>query len=129
MENFNARGLESFVNNMSSALYQPLLAGWPTIFYEPVYMDSVSIKGLENDPMLTGLQTAKDLERSVTNDADTLVQYIRDSLDRDSMVSTFPKKFAGELAPWFIGPDPTNSDKVIADFPGTHFCDVQAKVA
>jgi len=104
------------VSNMSSALYQSLFAGWPTIFYEPDYLDSGSIEGLENDPMYTGLQTAKDLQRPVTNDPATLAKMIRDSLNPDSMVSTFPKRFAGELAPRFIGPHPANADKVIADF-------------
>lgn len=104
------------VSNMSSALYQSLFAGWPTIFYEPDYQNQGSIDSLENDPMFTGLQTAKDLERPVTNDPATLAGMIRDSLDPDSMVSTFPKRFSGELAPRFIGPDPANADKVIADF-------------
>jgi len=104
------------VSNMSSAFYQSLFAGWPAIFFEPDYRNSGSIAGLENDPMYTGLQTATDLERPVTNDPATLARMIRDSLDPDSMVSKFPGRFAGELAPRFIGPDPTNADKVIADF-------------
>jgi len=89
---------------MSSAFYQSLFAGWPTIFYEPDYQNTGSIEGLENDPMYTGLQTARDLVRPVTNNPETLASMINDTLDPESMVSTFPKRFVGELAPRFIGP-------------------------
>ena len=104
------------VCNASTTFYQSLYAGWPTIFYEPDYRNVGSIEGIESDPMFTGLLTAKDLERPVTNNPATLRQMILDSLDPDSMISTFPKRFAGELAPRFIGPDPENSDVLAAEF-------------
>ena len=104
------------VSNVTTAYYQSMYAGWPTIFYEPDYRNKGGIEGIETDPMLTGLPTAKELERPVTNDPKTLASMIRDSLNPDSMVSSFPARFAGELATRFIGPDPANSDKIIADF-------------
>ena len=104
------------VSNLSSAFYQSLYAGWPTIFYEPDYLNTGSLKGIENDPMLTGLLTAKDLDRPVTNNPNVLAKMIRDSQDKLSTVSQFPEKFANELAPRFIGPNPANANKVIADF-------------
>ena len=104
------------LGNLSTACYQTLYAGWPTIIYEPDYRNTGSMEGIETDPMLTGLLTARDLERPVTNDPATLRRMILDSLEPASMVSTFPKRFAGELAPRFIGPDPEHADAVIADF-------------
>jgi len=103
------------VSNLTSAYYQSLYAGWPTIFYEPNYRRIDGIEGIETDPMMTGLLTATDLERPVTNDPQTLLGMIRDSINPDTMVSAFPKRFAGELAPRFIGPDPEHADSVIAD--------------
>ena len=100
----------------STTFYQSLYAGWPTIFYEPDYRNTDEIEGVEADPMLTGLAVAGDLDRPVTNDQAALAQLIQDSLDPDSMVSTFPKRFSGELAPRFIGPDPEHSDVLTADF-------------
>ena len=109
------------VSNLSSAFYQSLYAGWPTIFYEPDYRKFGGIEGIETDSMLTGLLTAKDLQRPVTNDPATLAAMVRESLEPDSMVSTFPGRFAGELAPRFIGPDPEHADSVIADFVENNF--------
>ncbi|MBI2585077.1 MAG: hypothetical protein HYW28_04275 [Rhodospirillales bacterium] len=104
------------VCSASTTFYQSLYAGWPTIFYEPDYRKIGGIEGIENDPMFTGLLTARDLKRPVTNDPGTLRRMILDSLDPESMVATFPRRFAGELAPRFIGPDPERADELIADF-------------
>jgi hypothetical protein len=117
------RSNDVIVSNITTAYYQSMYAGWPTIFYEPDYRNMGDIKGVETDPMLTGLPTAKDLERPVTNNPVTLSLMIRDSLNPDSLVSKFPKRFAGELAPRFIGPSPAKSDKVIADFLESDFFD------
>lgn len=107
---------DAVVGNLSTACYQALYAGWPTIIYEPDYRNAGGINGVETDPMLTGLLTARDLERPVTNDPVALARMIRESLDAGSMVSTFPARFAGDLAPRFIGPDPARADTVIAEF-------------
>jgi len=104
------------VSNLTSAYYQSLYAGWPTIFYEPDYRRFGGIEGIETDPMMTGLLTAKDLERPVTNDPQKLVDLIRDTLNPNTLASTFPKKFVKEFAPRFIGPDPENADRVIANY-------------
>ncbi|MGH6660263.1 MAG: hypothetical protein ACREB6_01870, partial [Rhodospirillales bacterium] len=104
------------VCSASTTFYQSLYAGWPTIFYEPDYRDIGGIEGVETDPMFTGLLTARDIERPVTNDPAALRRMILDSLDPDSMVATFPRRFAGELAPRFIGPDPERANAVAADF-------------
>jgi len=104
------------VGNLSTACYQSLYAGWPTVIYEPAFRNAGGIGDIETDPMFTGLLTARDLRRPVTNDPAALKRMILDSLDPESMVSTFPKRFAGELAPRFIGPDPERADAVIADF-------------
>ena len=111
------------VSNLTSAFYQSLYAGWPTIFYEPDYRKFGGIEGIETDPVLTGLLTAKDLDRPVTNDPAILAAMVRESLEPDSMVSTFPVRFAGELAPRFIGPDPEHADSVIAGFVENNFFD------
>lgn len=97
------------VCNFTSAFYQSMYAGWPTIFYTPAHGDN-------DDTLMAGLPAASDLDRPVTNDPVVLGRMIRDSLDPDSMVSTFPARFAGELAPRFIGPDPAHADQLIADF-------------
>lgn len=104
------------VSNASSACYQALYAGWPTIFYEPNYREVGKIEGLDSDPMLTGLVTAKDIDRPVTNDPEVLARMIRESRDPTSVVSTFPERFVGELAHRFIGPDAAGSDEIAADF-------------
>lgn len=103
------------VCSASTTCYQALYAGWPTILFEPDYRGTGDA-GLEHDPMLTGLATAGDIRRPVTTDPATLLRLVRLSLDPDSMVSTFPRRFAGELAPRFIGPDAGAADRVAAAF-------------
>lgn len=104
------------VSNITSAYYQSLYAGWPTIFYEPSPIGGLGPKDISESVVLTGVPTASDLERPATNTPNELLKMIRDSLEPKSMVSTFPKRFTGELATRFIGPDPEQSDKLIADF-------------
>lgn len=103
------------VSNLTTAYYQSLYAGWPTIFYEPNYRKIAGNESIETDPMMTGLLTARDLDRPVTTDPQTLQNFIRDTIDPDSMVSTFPARIVEELSPRFIGPDPEHADKVIAN--------------
>ena len=104
------------VSNLSSAYYQSLYAGWPTIFYEPDYRETGSIAGIESDPMLTGLPVARDIERPVTNDPATLERLIRETLDPASPTSIFPERFTGTLAHRFIGPRAADADEAIAEF-------------
>lgn len=103
------------VCSASTTFYQSLYAGWPTIFFEPAYRQGAKT-GLENDPMMTGLVTAGDLDRPVTSDPETLETFIRSSLERDSLVSTFPARFASDLAPRFIGPRPEDATECAAEF-------------
>ncbi len=88
------------VCSASTTFYQSLYAGWPTIFYEPAYRRDRSAS-LANDPMMTGLVTAKDLSRPVTSDPGELEGLIRSSVEKDSLFSTFPAfpMVAPELAP------------------------------
>jgi hypothetical protein len=104
------------VSNLTSAFYQSLYAGWPTIFYEPSPLGGLGPKDIADNPVLSGLPVAKDLDRPVSNIPDQLITMIRDSLDPDSMVSTFPSRFSNELAPRFIGSDPAHSEVLLADF-------------
>jgi hypothetical protein len=103
------------VCSASTTFYQSLFAGWPTIFFEPAYRQAAGAD-VGADPMMTGLVTATDIERPVTSSQSELEGLIRSSLDASSMVSTFPERFATELAPRFIGPSPANSDEIAADF-------------
>ena len=104
------------VSNLTSAYYQSLYAGWPTIFYEPSPLGGLGPKDISESPVLTGLPIASDIERPVTNVPSELLNMIRRTLDPKSMVSTFPNRFVNELAPRFIGPKPEHADEVIADF-------------
>ncbi|MBH90033.1 MAG: hypothetical protein CMF71_07405 [Magnetovibrio sp.] len=104
------------VSNLTSAFYQSLYAGWPTIFYEPTPLGDLGPEDIADNPVLFGLPVAKDLERPVTNKPDQLLCMIRETLDPKSMVSCFPKLFSNELAPRFIGPEPANSEVLLADF-------------
>ena len=103
------------VCSASTTFYQSLYAGWPAIFYEPAYRQDRAAN-MANDPMMTGLVTAKDLSRPVTSDPGELEGLIRSSVEKDSLVSTFPARFASELAPRFIGPYPHRSDEIAAEF-------------
>ena len=71
---------------------------------------------IADNPVLSGLPVAKDLDRPVTNIPDQLISMIRDSIDPNSMVSNFPNRFSNELAPRFIGSDPAHSEVLLADF-------------
>jgi len=104
------------VSNLTSAFYQSLYAGWPTIFYEPSPLGGLGPKDIAENPVLFGLPVAKDLDRPVSNIPNQLLKMIRDSLDDQSMVSLFPRRFSNELAPRFIGSDPAHSDVLLADF-------------
>jgi hypothetical protein len=104
------------VSNLTSAFYQSLYAGWPTIFYEPSPLGGLGPEDIADNPVLSGLPVAKDLDRPVTNIPDQLISMIRDSIDPNSMVSNFPNRFSNELAPRFIGSDPAHSEVLLADF-------------
>lgn len=103
------------VCSASTTFYQSLFAGWPTIFFEPNYRQAEGTD-MENDPMMTGLVTAADIERPVTSSSSELERLIRSSSDANSMVSTFPQRFSTVLAPRFIGPCPANADAIAAKF-------------
>jgi hypothetical protein len=104
------------VSNLTSAYYQSLYAGWPTIFYEPSPIGGLGPEDIADNQVLLGLPIAKDLDRPVTNIPNQLLKMIRDSLDPQSMVSRFPKRFSNELASRFIGSDPAHSEILLADF-------------
>jgi hypothetical protein len=109
-------GHDVVVSNLTSACYQALYAGWPTIFYEPDYLPEKGLANLEADPMLTGLVTACDIERPVTNDPSMLAGMIRDTLDPESPTSKFPEKFTTMYANRFIGPRAADADNAIVEF-------------
>lgn len=111
------------VSNLTSAYYQALYAGWPTIFYEPSPLGGLGPKDISESVVLTGLPIASDLERPVTNIPSELLDMIRSTLDPKSMVSTFPDRFVSELAPRFIGPEPEHADEIIANFIEEDFFD------
>lgn len=104
------------VSSLSSACYQALCAGWPTILYEPDWRGAGDLSGIETDPMLTGLPTASDIERPVTNDPVALARMIRETLDPESPTSRFPEIFSTVLSERFIGPHPANADIAAATF-------------
>lgn len=104
------------ISSLSSACYQALCAGWPTILYEPDWRGVGDLSGVENDPMLTGLPAAADVARPVANNPDALAAMIRETMDPDSRTSRFPKLFSTVLSERFIGPRPEDADTVAAEY-------------
>jgi hypothetical protein len=111
------------ISNLTTVFYQSLYAGWPTIFYEPSPLGGLGPEDISDNPVLSGLPVARDLDRPVSNIPNQLLEMVRDSLDPYSMVSKFPKRFLNELAPRFIGSNPANSDVILADFLENDFFD------
>ncbi|MBT5494476.1 MAG: hypothetical protein HOK54_01915, partial [Alphaproteobacteria bacterium] len=116
------------VCSASTTFYQSLFAGWPTIFFEPAYRQGAGAD-METDPMMTGLVTAAEIERPVTSRPSELERLIRSSLDKNSMVSTFPARFSTELAPRFIGPHPANSSEFATTFIKKDILNASARIA
>jgi hypothetical protein len=103
------------VCSASTTCYQALCAGWPTIFYEPDYRGR-GADGFADDPVMTGLVTATDIPRPVACEPGALARMIRDTLDPESLVSEFPRRFTTELFRRFVGPDPARSVEIAAEF-------------
>ena len=97
---------DAVVLNVTSCHYQSLFAGWPTIFYEPDYVNRQFI----------GLPAATDIDSPIAQTADQLVTMINEALDPESTVARFPQEFATTLAPRFLGPDPMHADQRLSDF-------------
>lgn len=84
------------VANVSTTVYQSLVAGWPVVFYEP-----------HLDPsLLAGLPACTDLPRPVARDPEELYRLILDGFVPDSLVERFPREFTTIHRERFIGVGP-----------------------
>ena len=104
------------VTALSSVYYQSLYAGWPTIYYDPMFLDGDTPETHFPEYLFVGLPAARDIEWPVATDREGLVRLLRDSLDPHSLTATFPGLFAGVYAERFIGPRAHAADAEIADF-------------
>jgi hypothetical protein len=102
------------VSNFSTAYYQALYAGWPVIFHEPLYDTHNPNEFL--DEFHTGVMSAKDIDRPITRDKQSLYSFIKDSLDPESLTSRFPEQFSTLYKHRFIGEQPDQVDTLIADY-------------
>lgn len=104
------------VSNITTGYYQALYAGWPTIFYEPDYLRTGDPDAVLSNELFVGVPVARDIERPVTCDRETLLRLIHETLDPDSKTSTFPNRFADRYAERFIGPNPETAHLAVAGY-------------
>jgi len=104
------------VCSTSTSFYQTLYAQWPAIFYEPLRQNEYGSDGIGYDNFFVGLPAATDIKRPFVKNQQDLLKFIRQSLDPDSFISKFPKKFTTEFAHRFIGPNPDGSETNIVRF-------------
>ncbi len=104
------------VTAFSSVFYQTLYAGWPTIYYDPIFLEGGSRENQFADDLFVGLPAAGDIDWPLATDREGLARLIRESLDPDSSTSVFPERFATDYAERFIGPNPAAAEAAIARF-------------
>ena len=104
------------VTAYSSVYYQSLYAGWPTIYFDPQYIQDIEERAIFPNELFVGLPASRDISWPVAYDAETLHALIQDSLDQNSFVVKFPEQFCIELGDRFIGPSPGNADELISEF-------------
>ena len=95
-----------FVSNVSTCYYQALYAGWPTIFFDPVYEPS----------LYSGLPSEPEWGAPVASRADDLVDLILEGLSPENKIVEFACGFEEKLSPRFIGPEADRADEIVAHF-------------
>lgn len=94
------------VSTNSTAYYQALYAGWPTIYYHPSFKRHEYI----------GLLADADIDAPVAQTPEQLVRMVLEAFDPKSRVARFPEVFNQKYAEHYLGPDPQRTDQQLAEF-------------
>lgn len=94
------------ISTNSTAYYQALYAGWPTVYYHPDFVRKDYI----------GLLADETAGAPVAQTPRELTEKIRQAYDPESPVARFPTKFNTELSERFLGPHPERTDEQLTAF-------------